>query len=66
VRPVLNLYGSWQDSNQQKQELAQLKHENERLRTQAESLDSGGVAERAARTQGYYRTGEKPFSINGL
>lgn len=66
VRPILNLYGSWRESKQQGQELVQLKHENQRLRTQAEGLQSGTAAERAARTQGYYRTGEAPYSVNGF
>jgi cell division protein FtsB len=66
IGPLLNLVGAWQDRRTETAQLAQLTHQNERLRARASSADGPDPAGTAARKIGMVSPGERSYFIKGL
>ena len=65
INPSLNFIDAWQDSKAEHANLAELKHENEKLRRRIATLGEDGAAERAARKNGMVAVTEGAYVIRG-
>ena len=66
IGPLLDLGRTFHLSKQSSADLERVQAENEKLRRQAEFLQSDTVLRREARRQGMVVPGERPYVINGL
>lgn len=66
VNPISNFVDAWQESRAERERLAELKAENERLEGEAGALDNPDAAEREARRIGMVASGERSYVIRGL
>ena len=66
IGPTINWISTYQEAGKRRAEVAQLRAENERLRTRRDELRKPATLEREARRLGMVRGGEKAFVIEGL
>ena len=66
VNPVASFVDAWQESNAEKENLAQLEQVNEELKQRVGALDAPGGAEREARKMGMIGEGERAYVVRDL
>lgn len=66
VNPLAGFVDAWQESNAEKQNLAELENVNAELKQRVAALDAPGGAEREARKMGMIAEGERAYVVRGL
>jgi cell division protein FtsB len=66
VGPARSYLSTMQEAKHRRSEVAQLKHENDRLRGRRAALRSSASLEREARRLGMVRAGERAYSVKHL
>lgn len=66
VKPVINLFDTWQESKAAAQHLQELQTENAQLEKRAKLLNTPAAAMREARKLGMVGPGEQAYKITGL
>lgn len=63
LNPAMNLFRAWQDSRSSKQQLIELKAENQQLQQQLHDASNPAVVEREARRLGLARYSERAYVV---
>lgn len=63
LNPAMNLFRAWQDSRSSKQQLIELKAENQQLQQQLHDASNPAVVEREARRLGMARYSERAYVV---
>jgi cell division protein FtsB len=66
IGPALTWISTYQEAARQREAVAELRLENERLREQKASLKAPGAIEREARRLGMVKAGERAYIVEGL
>ena len=66
VNPLMTYLSTWQEAKQRRAEVAELQHENDRLRARKAELRDPRAIEREARRLGMVKPGERAYVVNGL
>ena len=66
LNPLVNLVDAWRDSGANREQLARLRTEHEKLEAQVRAANSPLVIEREARKLGMVRPGEHAYVIPNL
>ena len=66
VNPLRSYVATWQQSKDQKAEVAQLERDHARLKERRRALEDPQTLEREARRLGMVRPGERAFVVKGL
>jgi cell division protein FtsB len=66
IGPARTWFSTYAEAKRQREQVAQLKAENMRLRHAKRSLQGAGALEREARELGMVKAGEKAYVVEGL
>ena len=66
IGPALNWISTYQEAARQREQVAALRAENEKLRARKAELTAPGALEREARRLGMVKAGERAYVIDGL
>ena len=66
IGPALTWMSTYKEAARQRQAVAELKQENERLRERKAELSAPGAIEREARRLGMVKAGERAYIVEGL
>lgn len=66
LRPVGSYYGSWQEAEAKRTDVAKLRAENDALRRKRDALSGTSALEREARRLGMVKPGERAYSVRNL
>ena len=66
VGPALNWISTYKEAARQREAVATLRAENERLRARKAELSAPGAIEREARRLGMVKAGERAYIVEGL
>ena len=66
IGPALNWISTYQEAARQREQVAALRAENQRLRERKAELTAPGALEREARRLGMVKAGERAYVISGL
>ena len=66
IGPTKNWVSTWREAGQKREEVADLRAENERLRARRDELRRESALEREARRLGMVKAGERAYIVEGL
>jgi len=66
IGPALTWMSTYKEAARQRQAVAEIKQENERLRERKAELSAPGAIEREARRLGMVKAGERAYIVEGL
>ncbi len=66
IGPALTWISTYQEAARQREAVATLREENERLRAKKAELSAPGAIEREARRLGMVKAGERAYVVEGL
>ena len=66
IGPALTWISTYQEAARQREAVATLREENERLRAKKAELSAPGAIEREARRLGMVKAGERAYVVGGL
>ena len=66
IGPALTWMSTYKEAARQRQAVAEIKQENERLRARKAELSAPGAIEREARRLGMVKAGERAYIVEGL
>ena len=66
IGPALTWISTYKEAGRQREAVAKLKEENERLRERKATLSAPGAIEREARRLGMVKAGERAYIVEGL
>ena len=66
IGPALTWMSTYKEAARQRQAVAEIKQENERLRARKAELSAPGAIEREARRLGMVKAGERAYVVEGL
>jgi cell division protein FtsB len=66
IGPALNWISTYREAGRQREQVAALRAENERLRARKAELTAPGALEKEARRLGMVKAGERSYVIQGL
>ncbi len=66
IGPALTWISTYQEAARQREAVATLREENERLRAKKAELSAPGAIEREARRLGMVKAGERAYIVEGL
>ena len=66
IGPALTWVSTYKEAARQRQAVAEIKQENERLRARKAELSAPGAIEREARRLGMVKAGERAYIVEGL
>jgi cell division protein FtsB len=66
IGPALTWISTYQEAARQREAVATLREENERLRAKKAELSAPGAIEREARRLGMVKAGERAYIVKGL
>jgi cell division protein FtsB len=66
VGPAVSWVKTYREAGRQREQVAQLRAENQRLRERKQALEAPGALEREARKLGMVKAGERAYVVEGL
>lgn len=66
IGPALTWISTYEEAGRQREAVAKIKEENERLRERKAALSAPGAIEREARRLGMVKAGERAYIVEGL
>ena len=66
IGPALTWVSTYKEAARQRQAVAEIKQENDRLRARKAELSAPGAIEREARRLGMVKAGERAYIVEGL
>ena len=66
IGPALTWVSTYKEAARQRQAVAEIKQENERLRARKAELSAPGAIEREARRLGMVKAGERAYIVTGI
>ena len=66
IGPALTWMSTYKEAARQRQAVAEIKQENERLRARKAELSAPGAIEREARRLGMVKAGERAYIVTGI
>jgi cell division protein FtsB len=66
VGPAISWVRTYREAGREREQVAQLRAENQRLRARRQALEAPGALEREARKLGMVKAGERAYVVEGL